>query len=301
MRDIKTLDLNLLKALDALLDERSVTRAAARLSLTQPAVSGMLTRLRDSFGDPLFIRNQRGIIPTPRALELAIPVRKVLDDIGDLLQPALFEPATAEMTVSIAATDYALKTILVPFLARLRDVAPGIRVAIHPVEDSRLQAQLESGELDLVLITPEVTLPGLHARRLFDERYVCVMRATHPAASLGVLSLEQFCALDHAIVSYVGGSFWGATDTALSQQGLSRHVALSVNSFTALIEILQITDLIAVMPERLIRHQPGLISMAPPLPIAGFTKVAAWHERTHHDSGHAWVRAFLFEVCSNLA
>lgn len=301
MRDIKTLDLNLLKALDALLDERSVTRAAARLSLTQPAVSGMLTRLRDSFGDPLFVRNQRGIIPTPRALELALPVKKVLDEIGELLQPALFDPATAAMTVSIAATDYALKTILVPFLARLREVAPGIRVAIHPVEDDRLQGQLESGELDLVLITPEVTLPGLHARRLFDERYVSVMRSSHPAATTGSLTLAQFCQLDHAIVSYVGGRFRGATDIALAQQGLSRHVTLSVNSFTALTEILLITDLIAVMPERLVRHQPGLICMEPPLPISGFTKVAAWHDRTHHDSSHAWVRAFLFEICSGLA
>lgn len=298
MRDIKTLDLNLLKALDALLDERSVTRAAARLSLTQPAVSGMLTRLRDSFGDPLFVRNQRGIIPTPRALELAMPVKKVLDDIGDLLQPAVFDPATAVMTVSIAATDYALKTILVPFLARLREVAPGIRVAIHSVEDSRLLTQMESGELDLALITPEVTQPGLHARRLFDERYVCVMRSTHPAAAAGTLTLAEFCTLEHAIVSYVGGSFRGATDIALAQQGLTRHVALSVNSFTALTDILQMTDLIAVMPERLIRHQTGLICMEPPLPISGFTKVAAWHDRTHHDAGYAWVRAFLFETCT---
>jgi DNA-binding transcriptional LysR family regulator len=124
MTDIKTLDLNLLKALDALLDERSVTRAASRLGLTQPAVSGMLTRLRESFEDPLFVRTQRGIIPTLRALEMSEPVKRLLSDAEALLQPPAFDPATARMTLSVAATDYALRAIVVPFLCALRPRAP---------------------------------------------------------------------------------------------------------------------------------------------------------------------------------
>ena len=104
--DIRNLDLNLLKTLDALLDERSVTRAAQRLALTQPAVSGMLVRLRDSFGDPLFVRAQRGMLPTARALELAAPVKQLLSDIEQLLQPAHFDPRSAELTLRLAATDY---------------------------------------------------------------------------------------------------------------------------------------------------------------------------------------------------
>ncbi|MBU5716576.1 LysR family transcriptional regulator, partial [Pseudomonas aeruginosa] len=117
MKDIKSMDLNLLKALDVLLDERNVTRAAARLGLTQPALSGMLARLRESFGDPLFARAQRGIVPTQRALDIGISVKQVLAEIDALLQPPSFDPATAQLTFSIAATDYALRAIAVPFLS----------------------------------------------------------------------------------------------------------------------------------------------------------------------------------------
>src|SRR5262245_52770636 len=138
MTDIRSLDLNLLKALDALLDECNVTRAAARLALTQPAVSGMLTRLRERFGDPLFVRSQRGIIPTPRALGLAGPVKRLIGDVEALLRPAAFDPATARMTVSLAATDYALKALVVPFLARLRERAPGVKVSVRPVDNDRI-------------------------------------------------------------------------------------------------------------------------------------------------------------------
>ena len=162
--DIRNLDLNLLKTLDALLDERSVTRAAQRLALTQPAVSGMLVRLRDSFGDPLFVRAQRGMLPTARALELAAPVKQLLSDIEQLLQPAHFDPRSAELTLRLAATDYALSAVVVPFLAALRERAPGIRLAVLPVQDMQLLEQFERGAIDLALVTPQSTPGELHAR-----------------------------------------------------------------------------------------------------------------------------------------
>lgn len=251
------LDLNLSRALDALLDERNVTRAVRRLSLTQPAVSAMLTRLRESFDDPLFIRSQRGIVPTERA-------------------------------------------VAVPFLARLRHAAPGIRAVVVPVQHERLQAQLESGDVDMALITPETTAADLHARRLFDERYVCVMRADHPAAGRR-LTLERFCALNHVRVSYAGGSLSGVTDEALARMGRSRHVTVSVNSFLVLPDILLTSDLIAVVPSRLAQGVAGLAVVEPPLDIPGFTKTLAWHERTHRAPGHRWARALLFETCEGLA
>lgn len=194
MRDIKNIDLNLLKALDALLDERSVTRAAERLSLTQPAMSGMLTRLRESFSDPLFVRSPRGILPTPRALELAGPVKHVLAEITVLLTPAEFDPRTAAMTLSIAATDYALQAVAMPFVLELKKRAPNIRVALVPI-DHHLHSQLERGDVELVLLSPLHSPPDLHARRLFDEEYVCVMRDGHPAATTP-LSLDEFAALN---------------------------------------------------------------------------------------------------------
>ncbi|MFP6562476.1 LysR family transcriptional regulator [Paraburkholderia sp. B3] len=298
--DIRTMDLNLLKALDALLDERNVTRAAARLSLTQPAVSGMLTRLRERFGDPLFVRTQRGIVPTARALELAVPVKQILSEIEGLLRPAAFNPVTASMVLTIAATDYALRAVVAPFLSVLRREAPGIRVAVLPVQDARLHAQLERGEIDLALVTLESTAADLHARRLFEERYICIMRADHPGAAKGRLTLDRFCALDHALVSYTGGSFEGVTDEALARLGRARRVTLSVTSFLVLPEILRQSDLIAVVPGRLTSHADGLVQFEPPLDIPGFTKYAVWHERRHHDAGHRWVRELLFRTCVDL-
>ena len=204
--DIRNLDLNLLKALDALLDERSVTRAAARLALTQPAVSGMLTRLRDAFNAPLFIRAPHGMVPTLRAQALAAPVKQLLIDAETLLQPAIFEPLEANFTWTIAATDYALKAVIVPFIAALKPLAPGIRVRIIPESPATLLAQSERGEVDIALLTPHDTPPALHSRALYQEDYVCLMREDHPQASQP-LTLDRFCALEHVLVSWQGASF----------------------------------------------------------------------------------------------
>jgi DNA-binding transcriptional LysR family regulator len=296
--DIRTFDFNLLKALDALLDERSVTGAAERLSLTQPAVSGILTRLRDHFDDPLFVRAQRGMVPTTRALALAGPVKQMLAEVEGMLRPQGFNPATAELTLTIAATDYALRAVMVPFLSALRRQAPGIRVAVQPVHDSLL-TQLERGDVDLALITPETATPELHTRFLFDERYVCVLRADHSNAQ-GPLTLDQFCALDHALVSYSGNPFAGATDTALAAMGRARRVTLSVTSFLVLQDFLRVSDLIAVVPHKLAVLTDGLALLEPPLEIAGFRKIAAWHQRTERDPARSWVRELLFDTCRTL-
>lgn len=298
--DIRQLDFNLLKALDALLDERSVTRAADRLALTQPAVSGMLTRLRESFNDPLFVRAQRGIVPTLRAQQLAAPVKQLLTDIEAMLQPEAFEPTTATMTVTLASTDYALRAVVVPFLAALRQMAPNIRVAVQPIDNQALPGQLERGDVDLALVTPQSTPPGLHARTLFDERYVCVMRADHPDAIGNGLSLERFCALDHVLVSSSGGAFQGVTDEALARLGRSRRVTVSVTSFLVLPEILAVSDLIAVVPRRLALHRQDLFMVEPPLQIPGFSKTVAWHERSHRDPSQRWLRALLVDTCAAL-
>ncbi|MGE4843459.1 LysR family transcriptional regulator [Buttiauxella gaviniae] len=294
--DVRNLDLNLLKALDALLDERSVTRAARRLSLTQPAMSGMLNRLRDCFDDPLFTRTQRGILPTLRALELAIPVKTILTEVGGLLQPRLFDPATAEMTLTIAATDYALRAVIVPFMAAIRQQAPGIRVAVLPVNNEQLSLQFERGAIDIALITPETASPDLHAKALYEEKYVCLMRGDHPLAQSGALTLDAFCSQEHALVSYYGGSFQGVTDEALMKLGRVRRVTLSVYSFLVLPEILRVSDLISIVPRRLALNTQGLVILPPPLEIQGFTKTVVWHERTHRDPGHRWLRSLLFSI-----
>lgn len=299
MTDIRTLDLNLLKTLDALLDERSVTRAAQRLALTQPAVSGMLTRLRECFDDPLFTRTRHGITPTLRALELAAPVKQILGEVSLLLQPTVFQPASAQMSLHIAATDYALSAVVVPFIAALRQQAPGVRVSVQPVIDGRLAEQMARGETDLALVTPDTTPPELHARHLFDEQYVCLLRPGHPDAAAGTLPLDRFCALDHALVSHSGTQFRGVTDEALAAVGRQRRVTLAVSSFLVLPEILRSSDLIAVVPQRLAASAPDLVQMVPPVTLSGFSKTVAWHERSHRDAGHRWLRALLFATLSS--
>lgn len=289
MADIRTLDLNLLKTLDALLDTRSATRAAERLGLTQPAVSGMLARLREVFGDPLFVRSQRGLIPTPRAESLVAPLRQALAEIGKLVSPALFDPATAEMTVSIAATDYAQRAVVLPFLADLRRHAPGVRVAVRPIDLADLPRCLESGGLDMALVTPDMAAENLRIRRLFEETYVLAMRQGHPA-EVARMDLDLFLGCDHAIMSHDGARFTGATDHALAELGLARRVVAALPSFMALIDLLRISDVIALLPRRLVAGQTGLTLCEPPLAVAGFTKVLAWHERLQRDPAQAWLR-----------
>ncbi|MDM2872035.1 LysR family transcriptional regulator [Citrobacter sp. Cpo069] len=293
--DIRTLDLNLLKTLDALLDERSVTRAAQRLSLTQPAVSGMLNRLRDYFDDPLFSRTPHGIVPTLRAQQLAAPVKQILSDIDILLKPTQFDPLTAALTFTVAATDYALKAVIVPFIAALRVRAPGISVRVIPVEPVLLTTQFEQGKIDLALLTPDSTPGNLHSRALYDEEYVCLMRHAHPDAGQP-LTLDRFCALEHVLVSYEGESFWGVTDEALASVGRQRQIGLSVSSFLVLPDILAISDMIAVVPARLAYDDTRMHVLPPPLPITGFTKSMAWHERTHRDAAHQWLRNLVHET-----
>jgi len=293
--DIRTLDLNLLKALDALLDEGSVTRAAQRLSLTQPAVSGMLVRLRDYFGDPLFIRTSHGMVPTLRACELAGPTRQILTDIALLVNPPLFDPLTAELTYTIAATDYALKAVVVPLIAALKQTAPRIRIAVKAVENERLSVQLAPGELGLALVTPQTTPEELHGRARYKEEYICVAHCHHPLSTASAITLQQFCEQEHVLVS-ASGHFTGVTDEALAESGLVRRVGMSVNSFLVIPDILRSTSMIAVVPARTIPTQSDLVILPLPLNVPGFIKSMAWHERTHRDPAHQWIRTLCLET-----
>ncbi len=294
MANINAVDLNLLKALDALIETRSVTRAAERLELSQPAVSGMLARLREVFGDPLFLRAQRGLLPTLRTEALAVPLKRMLAEAEALLQPATFDPATAQGTLRIAATDYAQAALVLPLLAVLRREAPGLRIAVQPVDARAFPAQLEAGGLDLALVTPEMAPDHLRARRLFEETYACILRVGHPAAA--GLDLDRFCALDHAIRSHDGTRFRGATDRALEAIGRSRRVVASVPSFLVLIDLVRRSDAIALVPGRLAQDAAGIVTCPPPPAVEGFTKIAVWHERQHHDPAHAWLRQRLADT-----
>jgi DNA-binding transcriptional LysR family regulator len=297
MRDIKRIDLNLLAVLDALLDERNVTRAAARLGYTQPTISGMLARLRHVFGDPLFVRTQRGLLPTPRAQALSVPLKQLLLDSQRLIAPGVFDPANAEATFAISTNDYMQRALLVPFVKVLRSEARHIRLAIRPPIIEGLGDALAHGQIDLAVTIPEFAMSDLPSRLLYRERYVVAVRAQHPLARRGAMTVERFCQYDHVLVSPTGGSFEGPTDQALARLKLRRRVRYSVPSFLLMPEILQTDDLIALVPSRLLRENvTRLVVLKPPIEVQGFDVIAVWHARVDKDVAHRWLRRRLVET-----
>ena len=296
--DSKKVDLNLLVALDALLAERNVTRAARRLGLSQPALSAQLARLRDLFGDPLFLPAQRGVTPTARAIELEAPVRQALDQVhGVLAGGRSFDPATANLTVAIAGSDYVQLAVIAPLVLDLRVRAPRLRIAIRQLDGNVLGQQMEAGVVDLAVMTPSTAPPALRTRRLFHERYVTIARRRHPRLR-GKLTLDDFTALDHVVVSPRGGGLSGPVDTALGKLGRERRIAVSAASFLFVPELVARSDLIATVPERLVRERADRLQvLEPPLPVEGFTIGLVWHERTHRHPAHRWLRERVRTLC----
>jgi len=297
MNNNKKVDLNLLIVLDALLDERNVTRAAARLGYTQPTISGMLARLRDLLGDPLFVRTQRGVLATPRAQALAAPLKQLLADSQRLVARSVFDPASAEATFRISSNDYIQHALLVPFVKVLRSEARHVRLAITPPIIEGLSDALARGQIDLAVTIPEFAMSDLPSRLLYRERYVVAVRPQHPLARRGAMTVERFCNYDHIVVSPTGGSFEGPTDQALARLKLRRKVRYSVSSFLLAPEILQTDDLIALVPSRLLRdNDKRLAVLKSPIAVPGFDVIAVWHPRVDRELAHCWLRNRLVEI-----
>jgi DNA-binding transcriptional LysR family regulator len=294
MTDTSRIDLNLLATFEVLLAERNVTKAAARLHLSQPAVSGQLHRLRALFGDPLLIPARRGMTPTAKALELFTQLRPVLDDLrATLTHHQTFDPETAELTVSIACSDYTQSVLVIPLVLALRKAAPGIRVAVRTLDPAAVVGQMTRGEVDLAFTTPELAPPSLRFRHLYSERYVLIARWDHPELEQA-LTVESFAALEHVVVSPSGGCFMTPVDEALAVRGLQRHVALSAASFLFVPQIVSRSDFVALVPERLVRDCAGnLKRIEPPLPVRGFDMLMVWHERSHGHAGQRWIRELI--------
>lgn len=290
MNNLRRLDLNLLVTLDVLLAEHNVTRAAERLNFSQPSVSVHLAKLREIFDDPLLLPGPRGMRPTARAEELREPLRQALESLERAVAPASpFDPAQARDTWRVAATDYGESAILLPALAGLRAAAPGTRIAVVEMMPSRIAKQAELGDIDLAFHTAEGSPLNLRRRTLFAERYVLAGRAGHPRLKRRP-TLKQFCTLDQVIVSPDGGGFSGVTDDALAQHGLERRVVLSVPHFLFLRSVLESTDLVAMLPERLVGNSGTLQVVDAPLEVPGYEMAMLWHERSHRDPAHQWLR-----------
>ena len=295
----KRLDLNLLATLEALLEEQNVTRAAARLHLSQPAVSAQLNRLRDMFNDPLLIPTQRGMMPTAMALELLAPLRVALDQVRDTVAThQQFDPGFAKLTVTIACTDYLQTVIGRSLIQTLRAQAPGIRISIRNLEPRRLDTQMMHGEVDLALMTPDDAPPVLRTRHLYDEHYVLIGRKDHPQLRDSI-TLEEYVQLEHVVVSLNGGDFFTPVDQALKAMGYTRNLVLSVASFLFIPEIVAQSDLVALVPWRLVAGRGDLTIIKAPDVSTEFSVGMVWHERNHSHNAHRWIRVQVIDVLAN--
>ncbi|MEH2513094.1 DNA-binding transcriptional LysR family regulator [Nitrobacteraceae bacterium AZCC 1564] len=297
--DDRRTDLNLLLALDALLSEQNVTRAAKRLNLSQPALSAQLARLRDLFGDQLFVPTSRGVLPTAAAEELREPVRRALEEArGVFGQGQGFDPATAEFTFTIASSDYMQVAVLLPFLTAISEAAPKVRVMAKLGNARTARVELERGDLDLAFLqTGSPDALGLHALPLLRENYVGIAR--RGSVPTGRMPMKRFVAARHIIVSPSGEGFFGPTDEALAAAGQTRTVSFAVSSFVTLIEAVAQSELIALAPERLARRYADRLDLfKAPLDVQGFGIAMVWHDRTKDHPAHRWLRDRLAAFCN---
>lgn len=296
--DLREIDLNLLVVFNQLLLDRSVSTAAEKLGLTQPAVSNALKRLRAVLKDELFLRTSRGMEPTPYALYLAEPVIYALN----ALQAALttrdsFDPKTSSRNFQLAMTDIGEMYFMPPLMVALSRMAPNIRISTVRPNSANLKEDMESGTVDLALGLLPNLQTGFFQRRLFHHKYVCVFRKGHPVAR-SPMTLAQFTELDHVgVVSANTGH--GEVDGLLERAGIKRKMRLVVPHFIAVGHILQTTDLIATLPERFAQRCEapfGLVSSPHPARIPDIAINLFWHAKFNRDPASLWMRQLLVEL-----
>jgi DNA-binding transcriptional LysR family regulator len=295
--ELQEIDLNLLVVFRHLLDERSVSRVADRLDLSQPAVGNALRRLRKLLGDELFLRTPAGMVPTPFAEQLAESVTYGLGMIHDALnQRASFDPKTSQRAFVIGITDIGEIYFLPPLMELLRKQAPGVTVSTYRSSAGNLREDMEMGKVDLAL----GSLPGLKAgffhRRLFEQHYVCMFRKDHPLAKKR-LTLRSFSAADHLLVASPGTGH-GQIDEILKRSGVERRIALTVPHFVAVGHILQATDLVATVPERFAQRMLDpfrLVAVPHPATLPAVAINAFWHAKVHRDPANQWLRGLIAE------
>lgn len=296
--NLRSLDLNLLVVFDAVMQDRSVTKAAGRLNMAQPALSHALTRLRQALQDELFVRTPEGMVPTPKAEDLADGIRAALDSIRTVLDAAEpFVPATAERHFAIAVNNYAALVLAPPLAAAAGAEAPGVLLDFRPSGTLDLSDQLDRGEFDLALGGTAAPGDRFADLRLLHDRFVVLMRRGHPAAAPGALTLATLADFPHLIVSSSGEAV-EFVDEKLAEANLSRCITLRAPLLATSAALLQ-SDMIAVISERSAREFSRLASLAvQPLPFASphMTTAMLWHRRVGNVPAHRWLRDLVVRV-----
>lgn len=303
--DLNGFDLNLLVAFDALMAERSVTRAGARIGRTQPAMSAALARLRGLFDDELFIRGPTGLQPTPRALDLAEPLSHALAEIQRTLDfTHQFDPTTSTASFTLGLPDHPAFLLLPPLAEALGARAPLVTLRIRNfIHRDEAVAILDNGEADLTISVPTTVASGgrILSVPLFEDRFVCILRRDHPAATQP-LTLDRFLELPHLLVSPEGERY-GYVDAALATRGLKRRLALTLPHMNAAPRIIAQSDMIATLLEGVVRvsgHGENLAMRPPPLALEPVTFVMSWHRRNDGHPAQRWLRSCLSDLAKDL-
>lgn len=302
--DFKGLDLNLLAAFDALMLERNVTRAAARVGVSQPAMSAALGRLRTLFADPLFLRSAEGLLPTARAREMAEPVASALQTIETaLLARPYFDPAQATTTFNLGMTDYPAYVLLPQLVQTLGTLAPGITLNVHGFNgrDSAVEL-LDAGTIDMAIgILPSQTESRILTRPLLRDEFVTLLRHDHPSAGQE-MDLERFLGLSHVLVSPEGDRY-GVVDQALAQIGRQRRIALTLAHMFAAPTLVAHSDHAATLMKRVVlksAERPLLKLFTPPLALPVIEFHLLWHRRNAGNQAQQWLRDRVMEVAQGI-
>ncbi|MDR3429218.1 MULTISPECIES: LysR family transcriptional regulator [Silvimonas] len=298
MRDV---DLNLLAIFDSIMTEGSITKAAQRLAMTQSAVSNAVARMRVVWKDPLFIKVGRGIRPTSKASAIWRDIGLPLATIRQSINPAPFDPATTARRFRLAATDFITNPMWPPLRNLLEARAPGIDILAVPVRVNGTREQLNENEIDLAVGVKAPQADELKQQWMFDVGFVCAMRRNHPLAARP-LTLDRFLSADHLLVSLSGDPV-GVVDELLLQRGQRRRVAMTVNTFYGVVDLLAASNLISVVPESVIRTHPRRAEIhATPVPFDMPVSRAhlVWHVRHDRDPGHQWLRETVMTIGTQL-
>lgn len=291
-------DLNLLFTLQALLDEGSVAKAARRMRLSPSAMSRALSRLRRTTGDPLLVRAGKGLVPSPRALQLAREITQVVQHAEAVLRPeARLDPGSLVRLFTLRTSEGFVENFGPALVSRVISQAPGVKLSFVPKPDKRGMA-LRDGSVDLETgVVSTETGPEIRTQALFQDRLVGVVRTGHPLCS-GKLTAVRYAGSRHVIVSRDGSSR-EPVDDALQNLGLQRQVVVMVGGFATAISLARTSDMVATVPEKhtgVLRE--GMHSFRLPVPTAPFTVSMLWHPRLDADPAHRWLRDCLREVCT---
>ncbi|UUZ65401.1 LysR family transcriptional regulator [Polaromonas sp. P1-6] len=307
--NFRTLDLNLLRVFDEVMAERSLTRAARNLSLTQPAVSNALRRLRETLGDELVLRSGQGMAPTPRAVAIWPAVREALQQLQESLVPNEFVPGEANSIFVLAMADATAAELIPGLTDTLEHEAPGVAVRVLPLTTRDPRKLLDEETCDLAVgyfpsVLADLTaraqsgepLPFLH-QRLYDGEYVCVMRKDHPLAT-GPFTLNRYCAARHLLVSFSGRPY-GFVDESLASLGRKRQVVLTVNQFFTAGRVVANSNLLTVLPRHFVRVTgiaEQLVLRPLPFDVSPVHVDAVWHRRSQQSSAHVWLRQAVMQA-----